>query len=68
MVHIKDNKVVIEVPTLSQMCAVEDWERMTEGLLHLLQTADDEMVDGEERYIMMELLRAMLPEFSPHAE
>ena len=63
MVRIEEKRLVIEIPAMSRKSAVEDLALMTDGLLHLIQTADGELMSDEERYTLMELLRAMLPKF-----
>lgn len=63
MVRIEDKKIVIEMPTTSRESGREDWERMTDALLHLAQTAEEDLFNSDERYMIMELLRAMLPKF-----
>lgn len=63
MVRIEDKKIVIEVPTTSRVSGCEEWEEMTAALLHLVQTADGDLFDSDERYIILELLCAMLPKF-----
>ena len=63
MVRIEDKKLVIEVPTMSRESGCEDWERMTDALLHMVQTADGDLFDSDERAMILELLRAMLPKF-----
>lgn len=48
---------------MSRESGCEDWERMTDALLHMVQTADGDLFDSDERYMILELLRAMLPKF-----
>lgn len=63
MVRIEEKKIVIEVPAFSRVSGKNDWERMTGALLHAIQTADGDLMTADERYDLLELLRAMLPGF-----
>ncbi|MGP1464181.1 MAG: hypothetical protein ACTTKJ_00970 [Prevotella koreensis] len=63
MVRIEDNKIVIEIPCSDCINGLCTWEAMTKMLLSLLQDADEEMLQKDDLYIAIELLRSMLPKF-----
>lgn len=63
MVRIEETKIVIEIPCRSKRDGECTWEEMTKMLLSLIQDADEEMLQKEDLYMAIELLRAMLPKF-----
>ena len=63
MVRIEDNKIVIEIPCHSKRDGECTWEEMTKMLLSLIQDADEDMLQKDDLYMAIELLRAMLPKF-----
>jgi hypothetical protein len=63
MVRIEENKIVIEVPCFIHRDGECTWEQLVEMLLALIQDADEDMLQKDELYMAIELLRAMLPKF-----
>lgn len=63
MVRIEESKIVIEIPCHSKRDGECTWEEMTKMLLSLIQDADEDMLQKDELYMAIELLRAMLPKF-----
>ncbi len=63
MVRIEETKIVIEIPCRNKMDGEDTWEEMTKMLLSLIQDADDDMLQKDDLYMAIELLRAMLPKF-----
>lgn len=63
MVRIEETKIVIEIPCRGKRDGECTWEEMTKMLLSLIQKADEDMLQRDDLYMAIELLRAMLPKF-----
>lgn len=63
MVRIEETKIVIEIPCRGKRDGECTWEELTKMLLSLIQDADDAMLQRDDLYMAIELLRAMLPKF-----
>lgn len=66
MVRIEDTKIVIEVPCHSRVDGVDTWGQlvqMMQMMLSLIQDADGDMLQKDDLFMAIELLRAMLPKF-----
>lgn len=63
MVRIEETKIVIEIPCQGKRDGECTWEELTKMLLSLIQDADDAMLQRDDLYMAIELLRAMLPKF-----
>lgn len=63
MVRIEETKIVIEIPCRGKRAGEDTWEEMTKMLLSLIQDADDDMLQKDDLFMAIELLRAMLPKF-----
>ena len=63
MVRIEETKIVIEIPCSGKRDGECTWEELTKMLLSLIQDADEDMLQKDDLYMAIELLRAMLPKF-----